>query len=117
MHAKLKTYGATAVKFPSSSKLTSALCSKRQHKKIREGVRHIADSTGPLEARFSLSVFQLLVTAATYLHFVPVQLFSCKSSAREGRSILHRAALFGQWNAQHIPPGSLATAASSRLPA
>jgi hypothetical protein len=29
------------------------------HKKIREGVRRIADSTGPLETRFSLSVFQL----------------------------------------------------------
>jgi hypothetical protein len=29
------------------------------HKKIREGLRHIADSTGPLETRLSLSVFQL----------------------------------------------------------
>jgi hypothetical protein len=59
MHAKVKPYGATAVKFPSSSNLTSALCSKRWHKKIREGLRRIADSTGPLETRFSLSVFQL----------------------------------------------------------
>jgi hypothetical protein len=29
------------------------------HKKIRVGLRRIADSTGPLETRFSLSVFQL----------------------------------------------------------
>jgi hypothetical protein len=75
MHAKVTTYGATAVKLPSSSKLTSALCSKRWHKKIREGLRRIADSTRPPETRFqlvSVSAFQILVAAATHLHFVPV---------------------------------------------
>jgi len=74
------------------------------------GLRRTADSTGPLKPSFSLSVFQLfkfwsprrpiytsfrfrspgsllpqlLVAAATYLHFVPVQIF--RSSFRSPSS-------------------------------
>jgi hypothetical protein len=70
MHAYYLAYGATAVKFPSSSKPPPAL---NRWKKIREGLRRIADFLGLLEVRFS---FQILVAAATHLHFVPVQRFS-----------------------------------------
>ena len=60
-------YGTITVKSPSSSNPPHPL---NNWQKIREGLRHIADSTGPLESRFSFA--------------------NCNSSAREVRSILHR---------------------------